>query len=64
MEYRLILEGKKLPVTKEYEPLMQKVQGWFEAQSLVVNDVEQLKFFLYDRKTLRDILTYDIGEKV
>lgn len=57
MKYEELVFHKKMPVSRDYEILRNKVSRCFDAMNTLVDSVEDLKFFLYDRKTLRGILS-------
>ena len=48
--------NKKNKVTKEYKSLMNKVRLYFNSLDITVSDINILKDYMYDTKTIRDIL--------
>lgn len=51
------VNNRKNKTTKEYIPLMNKVRTYFNNIDIEVEDVGVLKDYMYDRKTIRNILS-------
>lgn len=51
-----LVHHRKCNVNPAYQHLMHKVQQFFRKETITVNDVDTLKFYMYDTKTIRCIL--------
>ena len=57
LTFEEIMTEKEINVSLQYKPLMQKIHCWVDSISDTVDSSEQLKFWMYDRSTLRHILS-------
>lgn len=46
----------KCRINPEYAHLMHKIENYFDAQDIVLDQVNDLKFYMYDTRTIRTIL--------
>lgn len=57
MYFDAIAHNVDVQVNPQYEKEMQKIHQYFSNKNEIINEVDALKFYMYDTKTIREILS-------